>query len=199
MKAMLDEYQYLLWKCLNQFASITQESFTELLSLAGFERVSRDEVLLQAGQVAKETYFICQGLLISRYNNSNGNTHIKNFFTEGYFAGSKASQLLSTPSDFSIESLEEGIIIVFDSREYRRLILEREDLKSFYIAYLEWSWIIKNEKRQIAFATQTASARYRTFLEEYPTLERRVPLLHIASYLGITPTQLSRIRKEVKK
>ncbi|MFT4665925.1 MAG: CRP-like cAMP-binding protein [Gammaproteobacteria bacterium] len=57
--------------------------------------------------------------------------------------------------------------------------------------------MIENEKRQIAFATQSATERYLTFLEKYPLLDKRIPQLHIASYLGITPTQLSRIRKEL--
>ena len=56
----------------------------------------------------------------------------------------------------------------FDYRNYKQLIFENTDLKNFYIAYLEQNWVIENEKRQIAFATQTASERYLTFLEKYP-------------------------------
>lgn len=192
-------YKRQFQEVLNQYAPVTEESFTKLLSLVRFVKVSKGAIILSAGQIAKETYFVCQGALISRYADQDGSTHIKNFFTEGNFAGSKVSQLLSSPSDFSIESLEDGVVIVMDHRKYRQLIFENEDLKHFYIAYLEQSWVIKNEKRQIAFATQTATERYLTSLEEYPTLDQRVPLLHIASYLGITPTQLSRIRKNLQK
>ena len=88
---------------------------------------------------------------------------------------------------------------IFNSRfkKYKQIIYKHDDLKIFYISYLEKNWVIENEKRQIAFATQTAMERYQTFLEEYPSLNKRVPQLHIASYLGVTPTQLSRIRKNL--
>lgn len=188
-----------LRKKIHRYAPVSERSMTQLLSLVNLRKVEKNECLLQTGQVAKETYFVGEGILISRYTNRDGNVHIKNFFTAGNFAGSKVSQLMSSPSAFSIESLEDGLIIKMDHRKYRQLIFDKEDLKDFYIAYLEQSWVIKNEKRQMAFATQTATERYLTFLEEYPSLERRVSLLHVASYLGITPTQLSRIRKNLQK
>ena len=84
-----------------------------------------------------------------------------------------------------------------DFQKYKKLIDENEDLKNFYIGHLEQKWIIENEKRQISFAAENATSRYITFLRDYPTLPDRVPQWMIASYLGITPTQLSRIRKDL--
>ena len=81
--------------------------------------------------------------------------------------------------------------------KYKEVIFEHSDLKRFYISYLEQKWVVENEKRQISFAAQNATDRYLTFLEEYPSLPERVPQWLIASYLGITPTQLSRIRKDL--
>lgn len=184
---------------LNTYAVVTDDSFARLQPILRFRVVEKGEYLLRAGQTAKDFHFVCQGILASSIISQDGSTHIKNFFTEGNFAGSKVSLLRSAPSSFSIQSFEDSIIIDFDYKKYRQLICDHEDLKNFYIAYLESNWVVDNEKRQIAFATQTAKERYVTFLENYPVLDKRISQYHIASYLGITPTQLSRIRKELRE
>ena len=193
-----EKYTVQFRQTLHRYAPVTDESFAELLTIARFRTVKRNEYLLSVGQVAINKYFVCRGILVSVYLTEDGGEHTKNFFTEGNFAGSTVSALQSAPSAFALRSLEEGVILEYDHRQYKQLINERADLARFYIAYLEQSWVIKNERRQIAFATQTATERYLTFFEEYPALESRVPLRHVASYLGITPTQLSRIRKELQ-
>ncbi|MGK0308661.1 MAG: CRP-like cAMP-binding protein [Urechidicola sp.] len=184
---------------LNSYSPITEDSFSKLVTLISFRTVEKGEYLLQVNQRARNMYFVCEGVLTSLFLTNDGGTHIKNFFVEGNLAGSTVSMMLFSPSDFAIQSLESGLIMEFDYKKYRELLFEQEDLKHFYIALLEKNWVIENEKRQIAFATQSATERYLIFLEKYPFLDQRIPQLHIASYLGITPTQLSRIRKDLKK
>ncbi len=181
---------------LNALSPVSESSFQELLSISRFRNIDKDYYLLHVGDVADRMYFVCKGILVSQYLKSDGSAHIKNFFIQGNFAASTVSCLQSTPSDFSLQCLEEAVILDMNYHEYKQLVLTYDDLKLLYIRHTEQSWIIKNEKRQIAFATQTAGERYHTFLREYPDLEKRVAQHQIASYLGITPTQLSRIRKE---
>ena len=192
-----EKYFSQLHNFLEKYKPISEEAFSQLIPLLKIRRVQKNEFLLQVNQVARKMYFVCDGLLISIFSTPDGSTHIKNFFLENHFAASTVSLLLSSPSAFSIQALEDGVILEFDFKKYKQLILHHDDFKLFYIDYLEKNWIIKNEKRQLAFATQTAKERYLTFLKEYPDLEKRVPQLHIASYLGVTPTQLSRIRKDL--
>lgn len=186
-------------EALNRYASISEASLSKLLSIAKFTSIKKGQYLLQLNQVAKNIHFVCEGLITSQFVTPDGNTHIKNFFLEGNFAASTVSLLLSSPSAFALECLEDGVVISLNFKKYKQLISENDDLKNFYIGYLEKKWIIENEKRQISFATQTAMERYLTFLKDYADLENRVSQRHIASYLGITPTQLSRIRKNLKK
>ena len=194
---MEEEYINQIQKSMNRYAPITEDSFSRLRAIMKIRKVGKGEYLLRANQVAKGIYVVCKGVLTSLFITKDGGTHIKNFFLEGNFAASTVSLLLSSPSSFSIQALEDSVVIEMNFSKYRQLIDEKNDLKQFYIGYLEQKWVIENEKRQIAFATQTASERYLTFLKEYPSLDKRVPQLHIASYLGITPTQLSRIRKNL--
>lgn len=144
-------------------------------------------------------FFVCEGILISQWIDQEANMHIKNFFLQGKFAASTVSLLKNTPSEFGLECIEDGVILEMDYKKYKQLITEHNDLKNFYIAYLEENWIVKNEKRQISFAALSATERYEDFLKEHPSLPSRVSQWLIASYLGITPTQLSRIRKKINK
>lgn len=183
-------------KTLNRYTPVSSASFEKLLSISRLRSLPKDQFLLHAGEVATRMYVVCKGIVVSQYLRSDGSSHIKNFFIEGNFAASTVSCLQSSPSDFSLQCVEDSVILDMSYHEYKELISRYDDLKLMYLNHLEQSWIIKNEKRQIAFATQSAGERYRTFLSEYPDLEKRVPQHQIASYLGITPTQLSRIRKE---
>ncbi|TRX60001.1 Crp/Fnr family transcriptional regulator [Fulvivirga sp. M361] len=192
-------YEDLFKKSLHRYAPITDESFIKLFSISKFRTVKKSEPILLKGRTARKIYFVCKGILVSQWTDEEGNIHIKNFFLEGNFAGSIVSSLLSAPSEFSIESIEDGVIIEMDYQEYKQTIYDHDDLQRYYINYLEQKWVIENEKRQISFAAKNATDRYLTFLEEYPSLPERVPQWLIASYLGITPTQLSRIRKELNK
>lgn len=75
--------------------------------------------------------------------------------------------------------------------------MEESDLKLFHIFYLEKNWLMAKDAREIEIVQENAGQRYQRFLKEYPSLNSRIPQYHIASHLGITPTQLSRIRKKI--
>ncbi|WP_422358676.1 Crp/Fnr family transcriptional regulator [Reichenbachiella sp.] len=182
-----------------RYVDIDSQVIDQVCAIGRIQQLSKGDFLLHMGEVARKIYFVLEGILISQYPSGEGQVHIKNFFLPGNMAGSKVSLLKSTPSKFSIQCLEDAKIIAFDFAKYRDLVFSTPDLMNFYIKYLEDKWIIENEKRQMAFATQSATERYLTFLKDYPDLENRVSQHQIALFLGVTPTQLSRIRKDLKK
>jgi CRP-like cAMP-binding protein len=197
----IDKIKYLseLQSNFQKYTSITPESWLLIEAITEFQVVKKGSILLRNGEVAKELYFICKGILRAYITDKEGNIYNKNIFTEGSFAGSKASSLQQTPSDFSIEALEDAVLIRIDYQKYRELIFRQDDLKNFYIAYLEKNWVIEKEKREISLVMENATERYLQLLSKHPDISNRIPLLHIASHLGITPTQLSRIRKSLEK
>ena len=103
--------------------------------------------------------------------------------------------LTTSASTFTIEALEESYMLQINFNKYRHLLKICDDLKWFQILYLEKNWVIEKEKREVALVQNNATERYRLFKENYAALEDHIPQFHIASHLGITPTQLSRIRK----
>ena len=181
------------------YAPISENSWQLIDSIVEFQSVKKGELLLRNGEIAKEIYFICEGALRAFITDSTGNTYNKNIFLEGDFAGSKASLLQQTPSNFEIEALEDSILININYKKYKELIFKNDDLKNFYISYLENHWVIEKEQREISLVMENATERYLKLLSKHPDISERIALHHIASHLGITPTQLSRIRKALEK
>ncbi|MDD7914873.1 Crp/Fnr family transcriptional regulator [Polaribacter ponticola] len=180
------------------YSQISANSWALLESIITFKEINKEEILLRNGQIAKNIYFVCKGALRAYITDYDGNIYNKNIFLENNFAGSTVSYLLNTPSNFTLEALENTILISIEYKKYRYFIENNIDLKNFYIAYLENNWVIEKEQREVSIVMENATKRYLELLSKHPKIDKRIQQLHLASHLGITPTQLSRIRKELK-
>ncbi|ASZ14086.1 cyclic nucleotide-binding domain-containing protein [Chitinophaga pendula] len=201
MISAIDQERYIhhFRTTLESYTPISASTWLAVAALIRFQEVKREEILLREGQIARQMHFICKGILRAYLTDDNGNFYNKNIFCEGRFAASKASLLRQAPSQFSIDVLEDAILINLDFSTYRHLIQTRDDLKDFYIAYLEKNWVIEREQREISLVMEDATTRYLKLLQQYPDIDKRVNQFHIAAHLGVTPTQLSRIRSQLKK
>jgi CRP-like cAMP-binding protein len=184
---------------IESYFPISETSWKLIENITEFQTLKKGETLLQNGEIAKNLHFIAKGILRAFITDQQGNFYNKNLFFENSFAGSKVSLMLHTPSNFTIEALENCVLININYKKYIELINQNDDLKNFYIAHLEKKWIVEKEQREVALVMQNATERYVELLEKHPDIAARIPLLHIASHLGITPTQLSRIRKILEK
>lgn len=178
---------------------VSDNAFELFKSIISFHQLDKGEILLNIGQVSKHLNFICKGAVIAFFTDNDGKTYNKNIFLERQFAGSTVSALLKTPSEFTLQAIEDTTIIRMSYALYKEAIYKNDELKSFYITYLEKNWIIDKEQREISLVMENATIRYQKLLAEYPNIDKRIPLQHIASHLAVTPTQLSRIRKDLKK
>ena len=106
--------------------------------------------------------------------------------------------MINKPSNFTLEALEETTLISINYNAYRTLINSLDDLQKFYIAYLEKNWVIDKEEREVSIVMENAKERYVKLLKKQPNINSRIQQQYIASHLGITPTQLSRIKKSLK-
>jgi CRP-like cAMP-binding protein len=182
---------------IESYTPISNETYSILLNISRVRYVKKGDYLCHLGDVSKELIFVVDGLLRAYIIDEKGNEYNKNFFLENNFAGSMVSLLTKEPSYFEIEALEDSTLIMIDFEQFRKFLLEKDDLKLFQIYYLEKNWLIKKEAREVALVQKSATERYQEFIKDYPTLETRVAQYLIASHLGITPTQLSRIRKSL--
>ncbi len=196
-KAMsIKEQKEIIRKIFNRYSKINENTVEELFEISKIQSLKKGELLLSIGQVSKEIHILTKGIIVSYFLDSDGNQYHKNIFTENNFVGSTVSALTKTPSNFALEVIENSEIISFNYQKFNSLIQSNLDLKNFYIAYLEKNWVIDKEKREIDIVMKSTESRYLEFLKENPQIDKRVPLQIIASHLGITPTQLSRIRKK---
>ncbi|WP_428025131.1 Crp/Fnr family transcriptional regulator [Arcobacter sp.] len=182
-----------------QYQNFSDKSFGEFRKISFLKEVKKGEVLQDVYSPAKYIYFICKGILRTFFSNEQGAIYTKNLFSENYFSASKVSLITGEDSYLCIDALEDSTLIYIDFFKYKKLIETNDEFKNFYINYLEKNWIIVKEKNEISLILDDATKRYENFIKNNPNIENRIPLHHIANHLGITPTQLSRIRKKIKE
>ncbi|GFD76835.1 hypothetical protein KUL113_62550 [Tenacibaculum sp. KUL113] len=192
-------YKTFLTRVFNRYATVSDNAISSLFSVAKIHDLKKGTTLLPFGKISKHVHVLYKGAVVSCFLHKDGTVYHKNIFLAENFVGSVVSSLTNTPSQFSLEVIEDSTIINFPYDTYRQLIRENQDLQNFYIAYLEKNWVIDKEKREIDIVLKEAKERYLDFVKANPNIENRIPLHYIASHLGITPTQLSRIRKSIKK
>lgn len=187
-----------LRKSLSKYTLISDETWRSFAAICKFRIVEQDSYLYKIGSRLSSFSYVYKGLIRCFSCDEKGNEYNKIFFAEGMFPGSMTALLTSEPSTLAFMTIEESIIIEIDFTAYRKLMVENDELKLFQIYYLEKNWLLAKEAREIEMVQKDATERYIRFIEEYPSLVSRLPQYHIASHLGITPTQLSRIRKRFK-
>lgn len=175
------------------YASLSAEAENDWANLLKANHYPKGSDFLRTGQVPRKLAFIVKGLLSQHYITDTGDTVIKHFFPEGRIAGSIPAALTQTPSLFTITALEDTSVLEYDFHEFKKLVAQHRDIAGFYIRYMEQHWIIDKEPYEISFRIDSAKTRYDEFLRKYPELVNRLKKHQIAAYLGITPTQLSRI------
>lgn len=185
------------FQALNHYAPISHDDFLLLKPFLEVKKIPKAKILQDNYSPAHSIYFIVKGLLRTYYLHEDGTIYNKNLFMENYFSASMVSLLSGENSYLCIEALEESIVIQMNYQGYRRLIDTRDAFKNFYIRYLEANWVIEKERNEIALILDNATKRYQRFIARYPDIETRISQHHIAAHLGITPTQLSRIRKSL--
>lgn len=175
------------------YANLTSEAEEAWAGLLKEQVYRKGDYFAQIGQIPKKVAFVCKGLFSQYYITDKGDAVIKYFFPEGRIAGSIPATLKKSPSLFAIEALEDTTVLEYDYHEFKKLVSAHKDIAAFYIQYLEQHWIIGKEPYEISLRNDSAATRYDEFLNNYPELTKRLKKYHLAAFLGITPTQLSRI------
>lgn len=186
----------MLRQAMASYHPLSDDTWEALRAFCQYRRVDRQALICRVGEVPRSFAFVCKGLFRVFVLDEKGHEFNKNFFPEGRFPGSMTALLRQEPSLHSIEALESSVIIEINFQSFRELLYRSEDLKLFQIHYLEAHWLLDKDTREVRLVQQDASERYQAFQREYPELLERLPQYHIASHLGVTPTQLSRIRKK---
>jgi CRP-like cAMP-binding protein len=155
--------------------------------------LERFDYFVRPGETAHTVALVRSGLLRMFYARSDGKEFIKGFVRPPDFVAALESLLTGAPSRLAIQCLEPTRLYVLDY-EVARAFYDRSAYWQRFGRLLVERLYVKKARREAALLMDSAAARYEAFLREHPDLAERVPDYHVASYLGITPEALSRLR-----
>lgn len=179
-------------KSITEIPSDQEEKFSSLISI---RTIKKEESYIRAGQFPQSIGFVIQGLFRYFYVNEQDEELTKGFFPENTILSSYSAIVEQRESYFTIQALEDSQIEVVDYLKFKALFEQDPCWNRFLVKVLEKAFV-KKEEREREFLLLSAKERYRNFLLHYPNLEERVKQSMVASYLGIAPESLSRIRKK---
>ena len=176
--------------------SITEEEFNICKTLFIPKKLRKRQYLLQEGDVCRYTAFVEKGMLRTFTVDEKGNEPILQFSMEGWWVTDLYSFLTDEPSRYNIEALEDCELLLITKPSWETL-LEKVPAFERYFRILIQNNLIATQRRLISSITETAEERYTKLVTTFPTCLQRVPQHMIASFLGITPETLSRIRSQM--
>lgn len=183
---------------LKENTGFTEEQFAQIADKLRFREYSKGQFVLRQGEICKHFFYVEKGLLRFYSIDHFGKEHIIQFATEGSFVSDRSSIYFNEPSAFFIDAVEDTRVAVLDEG----FVCQVSEISPQFQKYNQH--ILQNHIRHLQnrvhlLISATAEERYLDFIKLYPNLTQRVPQWMIASYLGITPESLSRVRKELAK
>ncbi|MBN1533366.1 MAG: Crp/Fnr family transcriptional regulator [Spirochaetes bacterium] len=181
-----------------RYCDIPDEELRRNAGMMQLLRVEKNRYFIDIGEVPDKMGFIISGLFRVFYITEDGIDRTLVFREKNHFLSAFSAFLEGTPSWYAIQAIEESVLLCLTLQDYNRMMEHNSCWNTFVRKYVE-ELFIEKEKRERGFLSEDAATRYLTFLSSYPGFEERIPQHYIASYLGITPVALSRIRKKLGK
>lgn len=176
----------------NSVSPLNDSCWALLLPMVYAKRIDENVFFSKEGDYVKEIGLVYSGLLRIFYLKEDGKEWNKHFLLKKDFVASCISP--DKKSVTNIQALEDSLLLCIPYIEVMKLAETFPELNVF-IQNLMFSYIQQKQERELSLLTGDAQSNYESFRRRYPDLENKIKHYHIASYLGITPTQLSRIRK----
>ena len=184
-----------LHEVMNKMYPVPNEEMEAVQQLFTRVKQRKGSFFVSEGEIPDAMAFVVSGLYKYYYIDRNGNERIKHFSRENEFLSSYASLITRTPSLYYIEALEDSELLIIQYADYNKGVLHNSVLQNVARVYTERMYTIK-EQREGSFLKESAQERYLRFLKEQPELIERVTQKNIASYLGMTPESMSRIKRQ---
>ena len=178
--------------------NLSQEDASRIRALGVIKKLRKRQYLLQEGDIWKFHAFVLKGCMRTYAVDEKGQEHVTGFAIENWWTGDKESLLLQQPSRFNIDAIEDSEVLLFNHLDFDQICREIPVFNDMINAIvLKGFTALQN--RVHATITLTAEEKYLDFVRKYPGFALRIPQSMIASYLGITPETLSRVRKQSAK
>ena len=185
----------MLQQVLSSVTYFDSESLEKLTSYFREVEFKKGVPFAKKGEYAKKIAFIQSGVLRAYYSNDKGEQYNKTFFTNNSFVGAYSSLITGKPNKIDIDCLTDSRLLIAEFGKITALYDQFPKIERLARVLAE-QFFVSKEKREIELVTLEAKDRYAIFQEEHSGLEQLIPQYHIASYLGVSPIQLSRIRAQ---
>ena len=180
-----------------QFGQLNQQQVDLIKGKGIFREIKKDEYFQEAGKIPREVGFLTEGIIRICYYNNKGDEITKYFIDENNLIVDINSYNQNIPSSTYIQAITDCKFIVFSKEAMKELsmtILIWDDI----INKIMTKALLEKVNKISPMLAEDATERYLSFFTKFPTLANRIPLSYLASYLGITQSSLSRIRKNIR-
>jgi CRP-like cAMP-binding protein len=175
---------------------LMNEEFERTKTFFAPKKIRKGQFLLRAGEVCRYLAFVEKGILRQYSIDDRGEEHVIQFAFEDWWISDMYSALTQTPATYNIDALEDTEALLLESVLQERLCTEIPKFERFFRLLLQGSFVAK-ERRINSALSLSAEEQYLALVRSCSDLALRIPQNQIASYLGITPQSLSRIRREL--
>ena len=177
-----------------QFGELSHQQIELVRNKARSIQLNKGEYFSEAGKISRQVAFVSEGILRVCYYNNKGKEITRYFIDEHHFAVDLNSFSMQIPSSEYIQAIMDCRLIVFSAEGLKEL---SQSINGWDVMMnkITTSSLLEKVNRISPMLAEDAKVRYLNFLDRFPVLANRIPLSYLASYLGITQSSLSRIRR----
>lgn len=180
---------------ISKHISLDKEEEKHFISLLELRKLKRKDFLLHSGDICRHSAFVTDGCLRGYTIDENGFEHILQFAPPDWWIADMYSLISQKPGNLFIEAMEESEVLMLSKEDQERLYLSIPNFERFFRIITENS-LVSSRQRVMDNLSLTAKQRYEKFCSAYPTVFNTIPQKHIASYIGVTPEFLSKLKAE---
>lgn len=182
-------------KLISRYIDLSNDEATAFAECIPIKTFKKGEILLREGQISRDSYFVIQGCL-RKYYIMNGEEKTTEFYVEDESVASLQSYINKTPANHYFECVEESRLAVLSYDKEQELFKRVPKYETLCRMSMEDNFG-EQQEALAKFIMSSPEERYKNLVDTRPDLLQRIPQYHLASYLGVKPESLSRIRKRI--
>lgn len=191
----MDEYKNIIAN-INKYVTLTDEEVEKLIAIISIKEIKRRELIDQPDYICRYRNYIEKGAFRSYFIDNDGKEHTVQIAVEDWFVSDFYSYITQTPATLYVEAMEHSTILQMTYDDIEGLCKEIHSLSEYFRVSTERAFAF-SRKRALSSLSLTAEERFVELEDRYPNIVNRVPQKVIASYLGMTPEFMSKIRKRI--